>query len=267
MVVGSNPTGPTIAPQSSVTLANESTIQALCYSFVMEVMHARTFALAALCALNLSQATATKFEGLDFKTNYKPGSVATYGVSMSSHELMDMSVLYTVRETVKSPNSAGLTCISLKTTAAKDLSKQSAGNVSISPAEDEDTTVTPDGAFKDLAVRVGTSDQDYLFLCIAGITANKHVAVGDTYPVKWSDLNKTMSVAGTGKIQSIDAGGSVTVAIDTKMTMQGQSLGNLQFISVFSGPDYTLKSSKGKFSLGSGAPGGPAIKVSVTRQD
>jgi hypothetical protein len=103
----------------------------------------------------------------------------------------------------------------------------------------------------------------YLVVAAAGIIPNSTVQVGADMPIHWQDNLKDVTIDGHGKLSSADAtANTVTVDWDFSVVPKGQDAGQFKVTSVYSTSDFSLKSSKGKVTIG-----GKAADFTLSRSE
>jgi hypothetical protein len=181
-------------------------------------------------------------QGTAFKRALPAGMTADYAVSMNM-EAMQMKAGYTIHTVALKPTSDGLPQMSYEVTAKQS----SSGDPGVTP-EKIASKITAYGMLDDIKITMGQIDYVYLFLGTAGMTADKPVKVGDSFPVKWASAKMNLQVVGTGKVLEMDAK-TIKVSLDLAMMIDDKAFGKFNWTSIDSATDFSLISSTGGWSM------------------
>ncbi len=189
-------------------------------------------------AIALAQSAGQQIE---FKRTYKDKAVAQYKLTLDIAGEGQMAAV--VQTTVKSVDSDGATVL-YKTISMKVGDTDAPADQLVELTSKSGPKSMPEDLDFDKHVA-------YLALSAAGITSGASETVGLDIPIHWQNAAKNVELQGHGKISAMDTTAkTINVDWDFSVTPKGEDPGQFKISSVYSTDDFSLKSSKGKLTIG-----------------
>lgn len=221
-----------------------------------QVKEMRAFILNVMALAVGSHALASasaRDEGVDFKRVRKIGVAVEYRMRMEIVSL-GMTITARVSDSLVKVGADGKAVIRFQT-----IDQQVTNGDPPPLPGDLVSKVSANNMPDDIRLTVGQLDYYYLLLGAAGVTADRKVSVGDSFPLKWRSSQQGIEFEGTGKVLEI-AEKTIKVLIKIKVLLPGFPWTPMTITSVYDIADGSLKSSVNNWDVP-----GDVYRVTINR--
>lgn len=193
-------------------------------------------------AFLLTLAGSAQQDSVLFKRTYKLNSGAAYSLAITmpgSKMPVAADVIVGIDEV--SEDGATMTMRLSKLTAADQDIENGLPKLT--------TKVGPEGMPNEVGEKPG--EELFLLLAALSLTPGRQIVPGEEFAVKWTSDSKQVSLAGKGKLLSLDrTAGTATVQWDLTLNVSNSGPEDISGKSTYSGEDFSLVSAKAEIKQG-----------------